>query len=86
MKKIIAAIVLVCMLITLVACGNMDMMDTVYTFDYAIIRMPNGTTETVEVKRWLDFDTGDQIQITAKDGTVYLVHSSNCILVREGKG
>jgi hypothetical protein len=73
------------MLIILVACSNMDMIDTVYKFDYAIIRMPNGTTNTVQIKRWLDFDTGDQIQITAKDGTVYLVHSSNCILVREGE-
>ena len=85
MKRIIAAIVLIFMIIALVACGNMDMLDTVYTFNYAIIKMPNGTTETVEIKRWLDFDTGDQIQITATDGTIYLVHSSNCVLVKESK-
>lgn len=85
MKRIIAAIVLIFMIIALVACGNMEMIDTTYTFDYAIIRMPNGTTETIEIKRWLDFDSGDQIQITAKNGTIYLVHSFNCILVKEGK-
>ena len=38
---------------------------------------------TVKVKSWKDFDDGDQIQIKAEDGTVYLVHSSNITLICE---
>lgn len=83
MKKIIAAIIMIVMVLTLTACGNRDVFDTVYTYDYAIISLPNGTSEKIEIKQWRDYEDGDQIQITAEDGTVYLVSSVNCVLVRE---
>ena len=40
-------------------------------------------TITVDVKSWTDFEDGDQIQIKAKDGTTYLVHSSNVTLIHD---
>ena len=88
MKRIIAAIitlvmVLALMVFTLSACGNRDMFDTVYTYDYAIISFPDGTSEKIEIKQWRDYEDGEQVQITAEDGTVYLVNSVNCVLVRE---
>ena len=83
MKNIIAAIIMIVMVFTLTACGNMDMFDTVYTYDYAIISFPDGTSDKIEIKQWTDYEDGEQIQITAKDGTVYLVSSFNCVLVRE---
>lgn len=83
MKKIIAITILVCTLLTLVGC-NYQMFDTNYKFDYAYISYGDGTVEKVDVASWRDFEDGDQIQVTATDGSVYLVHSSNCVLVKEG--
>ena len=83
MKKAIAIIILVCLLLAMVSCGNMDLIDTVYRYDKAIISFPDGTSKTIEVLSWTDYEDGDQLQITAEDGTVYLVHSVNCVLVRE---
>jgi hypothetical protein len=85
MKKIIVLVLVIVVMCTgaLVACGNRQMFDTVRTFDYAIVAFPDGTSKTIELKSWRDYDDGDQLQITAKDGTVYLVHAMNCVLVNE---
>lgn len=85
MKKIFAILILACVLLTLVGCGNYQMVDLNYSFDYAYISYGDGTVEKVEVASWRDYEDGDQIQITGKDGTVYLVHSENCVLIKEGK-
>lgn len=76
-------ITLFAMMLALTACGNRDMFDTVYTYNYAIVGFLDGRTEKISVKQWRDYEDGEQIQITAKDGTVYLVNSVNCILIRE---
>lgn len=83
MKKVITLILMAMMLFSLCSCGNRDVFDTVKKYNKAIIAFPDGTSKTIEVKQWRDYDDGDQLQITAKDGTVYLVHAENCILVRE---
>ena len=83
MKKILVILLTLVVLVTFVACGNIDLVDTVFTYDYAIIFLPDGTTKTVEIAQWRDYEDGDQIQIKAKDGTIYLVHSVNCVLVNE---
>jgi hypothetical protein len=80
MKKIIVALILAAMLLT--GCGNMDMWDTVYTYDRAIIEMPGGEVIEVEIGKWCDHE-GEQIQIIAKDGTIYLVSSFNCVLIAD---
>ena len=61
---------------------NQTLIDTVYKFDRAIIEMPGGEVVEIEVQQWGDYD-GEQIQIIAKDGTVYLVSSNNCVLIRD---
>lgn len=82
MKRII---VMLLALMTVVAlftgCGNKDMFDTVYTFDEAIIRLPDGTVISGEVESWRDYE-GDQLQIKI-DGVTYLVHSSQVVLIAE---
>ena len=83
MKKWLSA--LLCGLLialTLSSCGNYDMFDTNYTFDYAIIAFPDGTSKKVEIKTWTDYE-GEQIQIEDVDGNIYLVNSVNCVLVNE---
>lgn len=80
-KRIVAGILALAMMVGLCACGNKDIWDTNFTYNKAIIAWPDGTTKTVEVKQWKDYE-GEQIQIIAKDGTVYLVSSYNCILIK----
>ena len=83
-KKIITALILAGLILAnCTSCdGNKDMWDTNYSYDYAIVAFPNGETKTIEIKKWCDYE-GEQIQIIAKDGTVYLVNSVNCVLVNE---
>lgn len=87
MKRIIglilAVVLVVSLLLTLASCGNKQIFDTTYKFDYALVQFPDGTCEKIEIKTWTDYEDGEQIQITSKDGTTYLVNSVNCILVSE---
>lgn len=73
MKKAVLGIILTCMILT--GC-NMQVIDTTWTFKYADIE----GVGTVEVQSWCDYENSDMIQVTAKDGTTYLTHSSNVIL------
>lgn len=81
MKKIIAILLLTTLAVCFTGCGNKDLFDTVYTYDTAIIKMPDGSAKEIEVDQWRDYE-GEQMQIIAKDGTVYLVNSVNCVLIR----
>ena len=83
MKKFIQfmALVLVAVLI-LTACGNRQMIDTTWDYDYAVISLPNGATVEGAVQSWKDFENSDQIQVKI-DGITYLVHSSDVVLMAE---
>ena len=59
--------------------GNKSLIDTRYKFTKALITIGNETIE-VKVDRWMDYD-GEQIQIIAEDGTVYLVSSFNTVMM-----
>ena len=81
-KKIVAMMIASMMILGLTGCGNKDMFDTVYTFNRAIIELPNGEVVEGKVDRWTDYEDGDQIQVTI-NGTIYLVHSSKCALIND---
>ena len=82
MKRILVMLLaLVTVVALLVGCGNKDMFDTVYTFDKAMICLPDGTVISGEVESWRDYE-GDQIQVKI-DGVTYLVHSSQLVLIAE---
>lgn len=74
MKKALLGIIFSAVIIT--GCGNYQIIDTAWTFKYADIE----GVGTVEVDGWTDYEQSDMIQIRAKDGAVYLTHSSNVIL------
>lgn len=83
MKKILVAILLLAsMVLAFSSCGNKQVFDTTYTFDKAIITLPNGQIIEGKIDSWRDYDDGDQIQVKI-NGTVYLVHSSNVVLIEE---
>ena len=82
MKKIIAcllAIILILSVALLSGC-NKQMVDLPYSYEYAIIGLPNGETVEGRVSSWTDYEDGDQLQVKI-DGKTYLVHSSNVVLI-----
>ena len=83
MKKRVLALVLAATLAIggLTGCGNKDVWDTVYTFDYAIIKLPNGEIVEGKVDKWTDYEDGDQLQVTI-DGKIYLTSTLNCTLIQ----
>jgi len=63
-------------------CGNKQIIDTTYTFNRAIIELPNGEIIEGKVDSWRDFEDGDQIQVVI-EGKTYLVHSSRIVLIKD---
>jgi uncharacterized lipoprotein NlpE involved in copper resistance len=88
MKKIKISL-LIMMLFILVGCGNQEFFGELnpsnYTFDKAIIKMPDESVLEIDIKTWHDFD-GEQIQIESTDGKKYLTSSYNCIMIKEESG
>lgn len=82
MKKFFVLFAVICAMIVLLTGCNYQMIDTTYKYDKAIIKLANDEVIEVEIKSWLDYD-GEQLQIVAKDGTVYLTNSFRCDLIRE---
>lgn len=82
-KKLLVAVLAATTILSLIGCGNKDLFDTNYTFDRAIIALPNGEVVEVEIDKWTDYEDGDQLQIISKDGTVYLTSTLNCTLIND---
>lgn len=84
MKKLLILLILA---LGLAGCGNIDMgnidmLDTNYTYHYALTKWPDGSVKKIEVEQWADYQ-GEQIQIISTDGTIYLLSMNNTVLVRE---
>lgn len=77
-----AGVTLVLILLMCSGCGNRDYFDTNRTFDRAIIEMPDGEVLEIELKQWREYNY-EQLQLIAEDGTIYLVNSVNCVLIRD---
>lgn len=79
MKKLVLAASLITAM-TMTGCGNMDLVDTVFTYNKAVIKMADGSIVSGDVESWRDYEDGDQLQVTI-DGTTYLVHAANITLI-----
>ena len=82
MKKNLAIICALIMLLAMCSGCNKQIFDVTCSFDSAIIQLPNGTVVEGEVTSWIDYDDGDQIQVVI-DGTTYLAHSSDIVLIKQ---
>ncbi|MBO5037725.1 MAG: hypothetical protein J6D42_11685 [Clostridia bacterium] len=82
MKKFLIAIILIVTVFASTACGNKQILDTVYTFDRAIISLPDGTKIEGHVEGWKEYDDSDSIQIKI-DGRYYYTHLQNVVLIAE---
>lgn len=80
-NKRLLLLVVVLMSLLLVGC-NKQLIDMTYSFDRAIISLPNGEIVEGKIQSWKDFDDGDQVQVKINEKT-YLVHSTNVVLISE---
>ena len=72
-------VIIICLSIT--GC-NKKIFDTTYSFNKAVLILPNGEVVEGKVQSWTDFEDGDQVQVKI-NGTTYLIHSSNIALISE---
>ncbi len=81
MKKTALWILMLILILTLCGC-NKQMVDLTYSYERAILSLPNGEIVEGKVSSWTDFEDGDQIQVRI-NGKTYLVHSSNIVLISD---
>ena len=81
MKKKFLVLILTLMLACLSVLGgcNMQMIDLNLYFTNAYVKIGEEWVD-FEISTWRDYENGEQIQLTLADGTVFIVHSANCIL------
>ena len=78
MKKIIVGVASVLASALLMAGCNKQIVDLTYEYNWAQLKMPDGTIVEGKLNSWDDYE-GDQLQVKI-DGVTYLVHSSNVVL------
>lgn len=84
MRKFAIAIGTIVLTMSLSGC-NKQIVDLTYSYERAIISLPNGEVVDGKVQSWTDFEDGDQIQVKI-DGVTYLVHSSQAALITRKEG
>lgn len=82
MKKFVIVMLAAVMLLVVCTACNKQIVDTTYSYEYAVLSLPDGSVIEGKVSSWKDYDDGDQIQVKI-DGKSYLVHSSNIVLISE---
>ena len=79
MKKLL--LVSLCLL-GLTGC-NRQIIDTTWSFERAIIFMPDGSRIEGKIASWKDYESSDMIQVKLDNGETYLTHSTNIILISD---
>ena len=83
MKKRMAVVSAILLIVSGILAGcNKQMVDLTYSYERAILSLPNGEIIEGRVTSWTDFEDGDQIQVRI-NGKTYLVHSSNIVLISD---
>lgn len=81
-KKNIGILITIIFLLTMLLTGcNKQIIDLDYNYNKAICNI-GGEYKEIKLKSWKDYE-GEQLQITDKEGTTYLVSSINCTLIRD---
>ena len=84
MKKFLICLLAAAALVSgvVLAGCNKQMVDMTYSYERAILSLPNGEVVEGRVSSWTDYEDGDQIQVKI-EGKTYLVHSSNIVLISD---
>lgn len=77
---LLAAGMIVAVLLTGCNFGNMQVVDTVWYFNEAQIKMPDGTVVKGTVEAWRDYEDSDQLQVII-NGKAYLTAAENIVLI-----
>lgn len=80
-KKILCMALVLIMVFMLVGC-NMQLMDTTYRFDRAIVKLADGNVVEGKCESWLDFENSDMVQVKI-NGKTYLTHITNVTLIAD---
>ncbi len=82
-KRIICLLLAVMVILTMICLAgcNMSVIDTTYSFDEAMIAMPDGTVVQGKVESWKDYEDSDAIQVKI-DGKVYYTFLDNVVLIK----
>ena len=80
MSKIKVALATAVLSAVLMGC-NKQIVDLTYTYNYAIIQLPNGEVVEGKIQSWNDYE-GEQLQIKIDD-VIYLCSSYNCVLMNK---
>lgn len=62
-------------------CGNQQIVDTTWNYNYAILELPDGRIVEGDVQSWKDYENSDSIQVKI-DGDTYYTHLSNAVLMQ----
>lgn len=81
-KRIISIVAVLTLTLALLTGCNKQLVDLNYSFNYAIIQLPDGTIVEGKVQSWTDYEDGEQLQIKI-DGVTYLCSSYNCVLMNK---
>ena len=81
MRKFAIVIATILLAMSLSGC-NKQVVDLTYSYERAMISLPNGEIIDGKVQSWTDYEDGDQIQVKI-NGVTYLVHSSQVVLISE---
>lgn len=68
MKKLLITALISLSFISLVGCGNKDIIGTTFTFKYAKIKLVDGQIVEGEVKQWAKYDDQDSVRVTFENG------------------
>lgn len=83
-KYFVSLLWVLSLLLVGLCCGgwfNRQIVDLKWEYKYAWIRWPDGTNEKIEIKKWMDYEQSDMIQVIDKNDKVYLTHSCNVVLI-----
>lgn len=65
----------------LAGCGNVQLIDTTWKYDDAIIMIGGEKIDEGSVVSWRDYDDSDMVQVRLSNGKVYYTHGSNVLLI-----
>lgn len=87
-KAIITAVIALVLVVALFvwfipSISNKQIWDMTFSFERAIIQLPDGDVIHGKVVSWKDFDDGDSVQVKMEDGKSYLTHIANVCLISE---
>lgn len=78
---VVVALLLAGILFMFTGC-NKQLFDATWSFERAIIFLPDGEKIEGKITTWDDFEGSDMVQVVI-DGKTYLTHSSNVIMISE---